>query len=208
MIASTLNKPQAVQIVQTLLQHGANPRLKNKDGWTAMHLACKAGNMDLVSQLALAEPKLIMYPSRNGRIPLHIAALNRHSELASHLIGLGGPEMCNTRDACGSTPAMDAVSSGSLQTLEAICCHVDLSSQVDKWGLTCLHKAAQLGHTQLVQYLVQAGLQVNAQTPSEGYTALHYAVAEKQSDTVLKLLQLGADLILCNKYNQTGTLTS
>jgi ankyrin repeat protein len=83
MIASTSSKIQAAKIVHILLRHRANPELKNKDGWTAMHLACKAGNIDVVMQLASAKSSLLTEPSRSGRISLHIAGMfhwsNNHS---------------------------------------------------------------------------------------------------------------------------------
>lgn len=102
---------------------------------------------------------------------------------------------------------MDAVSSGSMVTFRVMSTHVDLTAHIDRCGLTCLHKAAQLGHTHLIDELVAAGLDVNTQT-SEGYTPLQYAVMEGHRDTVATLLDHGADWSLQNKYQQTGEINS
>jgi ankyrin repeat protein len=75
MIASSMTGPGASKIAQLLISHGANCKLKNKDGWTSMHLACKHGNIDIVELLASTEPNLLLEPSRNGRLPIHIAGI-------------------------------------------------------------------------------------------------------------------------------------
>lgn len=75
MVATTLIGEQGTHIVQFLISKGANVALKNKDGWTAMHLACKYGNIQTIRLLADTQLSLLLEPSRNGRLPIHIAGM-------------------------------------------------------------------------------------------------------------------------------------
>ena len=56
-------------IVKFLIEHGASPVLRNKDGWNSFHLACREGNATIVSYLLKSR-------SKNGRTPLHTAGMN------------------------------------------------------------------------------------------------------------------------------------
>lgn len=73
MVACALSGARAASIVRILLDSGANAELRNKDDWTVMHIASKAGNLDTIRLLANHRPALITSPSRNGRLPIHIA---------------------------------------------------------------------------------------------------------------------------------------
>jgi ankyrin repeat protein len=63
-------------IVKFLIDHGASPVLRNKDGWNSFHLACREGNASIVSYLLSNDPTLLQSKSKNGRTPLHTAGRN------------------------------------------------------------------------------------------------------------------------------------
>ena len=63
-------------IVKFLIEHGASPVLRNKDGWNSFHLACREGNATIVSYLLKRDPILLQSRSKNGRTPLHTAGMN------------------------------------------------------------------------------------------------------------------------------------
>jgi len=73
MVSCAQTGPEVPQIVKILLNNGADAELINKDGWTAMHIASRTGQLDTVQLLAEHRSNLVTTPSRNGRIPLHIA---------------------------------------------------------------------------------------------------------------------------------------
>lgn len=60
--------------------------------------------------------------------------------------------------------------------------------QVDSDGLAALYVAAQCGHVEIVQMLLQAGARVRA-TKSNGSTALHIAAAKGHLAVVSTLVQ-------------------
>ena len=57
----------------------------------------------------------------------------------------------------------------------------------DKQSYTPLHNASEGGHVKVVDVLLQDGVDVNLQTASHRYTALHVAVL-KNRDAVVELL--------------------
>ncbi len=63
-------------IVKLLIEHGASPSLRNKDGWNSFHLACREGNAYIVSYLLTVDPTLWQSRSKNGRTPLHTTGSN------------------------------------------------------------------------------------------------------------------------------------
>lgn len=60
-------------VVRILVEHGASLTLRNKDGWTAFHLACRTGNVSIVAYLLDRDPTVLLSWSKNGRMPLHTA---------------------------------------------------------------------------------------------------------------------------------------
>lgn len=74
MLACTKLGSAAFETVQVLLDHKADPHITNKDGWTALHIACRTGHCDIVKLLLDNFPALADVHSNNGRYPLHIAS--------------------------------------------------------------------------------------------------------------------------------------
>jgi hypothetical protein len=61
-------------------------------------------------------------------------------------------------------------------------------------GLTPLHKAAGLGHTKIVEYLLAMWPSSSRELDNSGKSALHYAATVKNNDRVFNLLvQSGID---------------
>lgn len=73
MLASTKTGSDAYHCIKSLLNANANLSIKNKDGWTAFHLACRSADINIVKLLLEYSPKCIEAKSNNGRNALHIA---------------------------------------------------------------------------------------------------------------------------------------
>lgn len=69
---------------------------------------------------------------------------------------------------------------------------LDLINQVDLSGMTPLHWAADRGHVEAVQLLINAGASTKSKD-SEGQTALHYAASCGHGKVVNILLEAGSD---------------
>jgi len=70
MMACTRRDPE---VIGELLSHGADPCLKNKDGWTCFHIACREGDPAVVQRLLQAAPGVWNTHSKILRTPLHTA---------------------------------------------------------------------------------------------------------------------------------------
>lgn len=69
-------------------------------------------------------------------------------------------------------------------------------------GLTPLHKAAGLAHTNIVEYLLAIWPNAATETDNSGKTPLHYAASVKNNERVFNLLvQAGADELATDRVS-------
>uniref|UniRef100_A0A3Q2NQA0 Proteasome 26S subunit, non-ATPase 10 n=1 Tax=Fundulus heteroclitus TaxID=8078 RepID=A0A3Q2NQA0_FUNHE len=103
--------------------------------------------------------------------------------------------------------------SGQLEELrQAILSNKALASKADQDGRTALHWACSAGHTEVVEFLLSLGVEVNLQddvsfvqsgvalSPA-AWTPLHIAASAGREDIVRSLIGKGAQL---NSVNQNG----
>ncbi|XP_042326141.1 ankyrin repeat domain-containing protein 16 isoform X2 [Sceloporus undulatus] len=168
MMACTRRK---LEVIQDLVQHGANPLLKNKDGWNCFHIACREGDPGVIQYLLDVSPNIWVTESKIKRTPLHTAAMHGCLEVVQVLL-----ERCHyepdSADKCGVTPFMDAIQNGHLDIAQLL---------LDK------HKE---GHAGTVKTLLFLGADVNAKD-GKNRTALHMACAGQHATCVQILLQAG-----------------
>ncbi|KAG9489866.1 hypothetical protein GDO78_005668 [Eleutherodactylus coqui] len=165
-----------IDVIKDLIEHAADPKLKNKDGWNSFHIACREGDPAVISYLLDAFPDIWMTESNIKRTPLHTAAMHGCHDVVQILL-----ERCNyeadCKDSCGVTPFMDAVQNGHLQIAELLIekkkeGHVgslstllslgaDLNSR-DSKGRSALHMACSGQHAGCVDFLLKSGLKDSA----------------------------------------------
>jgi ankyrin repeat protein len=56
-------------------------RRTDKKGQTALHMAVKGTNPEVVQALVNADPAIVMLPDRNGNLALHVATRKKRSEV-------------------------------------------------------------------------------------------------------------------------------
>lgn len=103
----------------------------------------------------------------------------------------------------GSTPVRSACFMNHYEIVKYL---IELGADIGKpnySGGTCLINAIQA--TQLCQLLLENGAQVNAQD-YQGKTALHYAISERRTKTVLLLISNGADVNIKNNSGEDALL--
>uniref|UniRef100_A0A8C5MGR4 Ankyrin repeat domain-containing protein 16 n=1 Tax=Leptobrachium leishanense TaxID=445787 RepID=A0A8C5MGR4_9ANUR len=165
-----------LDVIKDLIEHKANPMLRNKDGWNCFHIATREGDVDVISYLLDVCPEIWNTESKIRRTPLHTAAMHGCFEVVEILL-----ERCNydpdSKDSCGVTPFMDALQNGHLHIAKLLrhkkkVCY----TAVDVLGAQALHLAAVTGQDQSVRYLVsELGIDVNEKATSAQLSALHYA---------------------------------
>ncbi|PVH69869.1 ankyrin, partial [Cadophora sp. DSE1049] len=91
-------------IIKLLLNFNADTSLKTSPGWTALHMACERGRKDAVEVLLAAGAPVNSAGGDVKHAPLHLAVLNEHKEVVSHLITHGKGININQKDSIGHTP--------------------------------------------------------------------------------------------------------
>ncbi|XP_023649836.1 BRCA1-associated RING domain protein 1 isoform X2 [Paramormyrops kingsleyae] len=77
-----------VKAVEELLDHGADPNLKDHAGWTPLHEACNLGHLGVVAVL-LQQGALMNAPGYHNDSPLHDAVQNGHVDVVRLLLENG-----------------------------------------------------------------------------------------------------------------------
>ncbi|XP_056429201.1 ankyrin repeat domain-containing protein 16 isoform X2 [Hyla sarda] len=195
-----------IDVISDLIEHKANPKLKNKDGWNSFHIASREGDPAVMSYLLDAFPDIWNTESKIKRTPLHTAAMHGCFDVVQILL-----ERCNydpdCKDSCGVTPFMDAVQKGHLQIAELLIENKKVCyTAVDKMGAQALHQAAVTGQDKSLQYLVShLGVNVNETATSMHLSPLHYGAKEGHISSLSTLLSLGADLNSQDSKGRSGT---
>lgn len=194
-----------LEMIQVLIQHGANPLLKNKDGWNCFHIASREGDPSIIQYLLDVSPNIWNTESKIKRTPLHTAAMHGCLEVVKVLL-----ERCNyepdSRDKCGVTPFMDAIQNGHLDIARLLLeKHKACFTAKDALGSEPLHQAAVTAQDDALRFLVvDLGVDVNSKATPLQLTVLHYAAKEGHAGTLKTLLSLGANLNAKDAKNRTA----
>ncbi|NXE15490.1 ANR16 protein, partial [Lophotis ruficrista] len=184
-----------LEVIKTLVDHGANPLLKNKDGWNCFHIASREGHPQVLQYLLDVSPGSWDTESKIKRTPLHTAAMHGCFDVVELLL-----ERCqyepDSRDRCGVTPFMDAIQNGYVDIARLLLeKHQACPTAADALGAQPLHRAAVTAQDEAIQFLVsELGVDVNERVTTLQLTALHYAAKEGHTCTIQTLLSLGADI--------------
>ncbi|XP_024588083.1 ankyrin repeat domain-containing protein 16 isoform X5 [Neophocaena asiaeorientalis asiaeorientalis] len=196
-----------LEVVQDLVEHGANPLLKNKDGWNSFHIASREGDPLILRYLLAVCAAAWKTESKIGRTPLHTAAMHGCSEAVEVLLQRCQYEP-DCRDKCGLTPFMDAIQCGHIDVARLLLeKHKACVSAEDSLGAQAIHRAAVTGQNEAVQFLVsELGINVDVRAASTRLTALHYAAKEGHISTIQTLLSLGADINAKDERNRSDAV--
>eukprot|EP00041_Stephanoeca_diplocostata_P039339 m.1615097 g.1615097 ORF g.1615097 m.1615097 type:complete len:243 (+) comp25371_c2_seq2:114-842(+) len=136
-----------IEIVDMLLEHGANPNVTDKFSRTPLHDAAQDGAMDIVESLlrygAKPNPK-----DAYGRTPMHLAAYGGFSEVLLLLMKYGAPT--NSKAKNGRTPLHDAAAYGHAVCVMVLATQDSNLHRRDKSGNTALDLAMKRRATDVV----------------------------------------------------------
>uniref|UniRef100_A0A8C3JR70 Ankyrin repeat domain 52 n=1 Tax=Calidris pygmaea TaxID=425635 RepID=A0A8C3JR70_9CHAR len=187
--------------LEFLLDNGADPSLRDKQGYTAVHYAAAYGNrQNLELLLEMSFNCLEDVESTIPVSPLHLAAYNGHCEalktLAETLVNL------DVRDHKGRTALYLATERGSTECVEVLTSHgasALVKERKRKW--TPLHAAAANGNTDSLHLLIDSG-DPGASRPCR--TPLMLAIMNGHVDCVHLLLEKGSTADAADKRGRTA----
>nr|CCA25295.1 rasspecific guanine nucleotidereleasing factor putat [Albugo laibachii Nc14] len=196
--------------VQMLLANGADVNYAGHDcRRTALHVAVEALKLNVVSYL-LQHGALSSKIDDYGRTPLHMVGLSSRSPcdptwdtqiaiVVRKLLHHGSHH--HNVDMFGNTALMLLAANGYLSGIDIfIEARHDVELDARNWthGMTALMMAAQRGHYQVVQALLDYGAKVDCRT-LDGETALHFAASVARRNICELLVEHGAAVNITNK---------
>ena len=188
------------EVVQILLDCGAECNKTDTDGYTPLHMAVRFGHKDVVKELLDrgAEPNIPdaipLYT------PLHTAARFDYIDVAKMLLDAGAN--IDKKDLLGQTPLFSAASYGHRDLAVLLLDAGSDPNTTNITGWTPLHWAAKEGYGDMAKRLLDAGAEVDkVNSDWNERTALHNASHYGHIHVVQILLDRGAD---CKKKDTFG----
>ena len=195
-----------LDVVRYLVGMGAGLHVLNKKGLCPLLWACQEGRNDVVDMLIAAGAQGSV-ANNNGTTGLHLATESGHIGIVDTLLTASGVYV-DAQDASMTTSLHIAVRNGRNRLVGLFLEHGADAGIANRRGQTALILACQAGQIDtalLLIKLVGPGLNVNY-TDSEGWSALHWAVANGMTDVVSHLIDAIPDLQIdqrTEKENQT-----
>ena len=190
--------------VVKMLELGADPRSKDSNDATALHLACTSNSGELVSLLLSYYTANLNLKDRNQKTPLCYAVFFQPTESIYALVQNGADPNFSVASRRG--PLALACSAGKQGIVEALLKLRADPNQTDQDGNTPLHILAQLGaefsgrnrkgKSKVIgatRALLASGANVNARNKL-GQTPIEIAVAHEFFDQVDLLVKFGANV--------------
>jgi ankyrin repeat protein len=153
--------------------------LTPKHQFTLLHLAAIGGHVESAKIVLERWPEMsIRDRSLDGRTPLMLAAAYNHEGMVKYLLSIDPEdfETLNAKAACGCTALASAINSGRTKIVELLVSCQGVRLNIRTCTRSPLSWAASEGHISLLRrFLSDPEIEVNAQHPFTGYTALCYA---------------------------------
>ena len=178
------------KVVEYLIEAGAEVDAAASSEVTALWLAASEGKIDVMKALLNkhADPSNARV---DGITVLMTASVGGHAEAVKILLENGADPTVTDNDAL--TPLLNAAENGSVETMKLLVEHVKdpaYVNQMSNTGFSALIIAAAHGHADAVEYLIDAGCDVDG-VPENKVTALMYASASGFVDVMKVLIEKG-----------------
>jgi len=173
------------ELVQYLLDKGADINAKERQGWTPLHMASAAGEREIV-ELLLTKGAALNVGDIRGGTALWYAKERGNKEIVGLLRSHGAEEQA---------PAIslhEAARDGDLERVKSLVSKgADVNAMDNRLAGTPLHLAAYYAHPDVVQFLISKGANVNARN-KWNRTALDEAVDQNRGNIAEVLRTHGA----------------
>lgn len=186
------SKADHADVVEILIDAGADVEIKNKYGETALIRATSKGHLAVVKVLVEEGKADLNAKDNTGLSSLIIAAFKGYQIIVEYLITKGAD--VDIESDAGESPIHGAVQGGKLETVKYLIEQAGANVDARQYDLaTPIFRAAFLGHLEIVKYLHRKGADFNA-TSADGKNPLWHAAKQGHADVVEYLVRNGADV--------------
>ncbi|KAH9280106.1 Ankyrin-2 [Echinococcus granulosus] len=171
-LAAKANTPE---IATLLIKANAPIDCVSQNGYSPLHLASMEGNFTVVRTLVDDYSAQVNCSANDGLTPLHLATQVGRVDVAEFLLAHGASQNIQTRN--GYMALHEAAYRGSAPLVRLLLAHPGKEGAINSrtiMGCTPLHLAAQQGHSQIVDLLLNAGADLKSRT-MQGWTAAQVA---------------------------------
>ncbi|KAM0349557.1 hypothetical protein ACHAP4_010335 [Fusarium culmorum] len=167
------------QVVQILIDRGADVAATNREGLTPLHVAQNAD----IAKILLQSGAIVDARANDGRTPLHRAVDSDILEVVDILLDMGAA--VDALDEMDFTPLHSACGRGCLEAAKRL-----IAKGASLVGV--IHMACATGHNKVVQLLVHKGACI--EEIWKGTSAIQLAACAGELKTTKLLLELGANI--------------
>ncbi|KAE8691088.1 Ankyrin repeat-containing protein [Hibiscus syriacus] len=183
-----------------------NAGIKARNGFDALHIAAKQGDLDILKVLLAVHPELAMTVDLSNTTALHTAATQGHIDIVKFLLEAGS-SLATIARSNGKTPLHSAARNGHLDVVKALLAsEPGIAQRTDKKGQTALHMAVKGQNLAVVEELIRVNpLLMISMIDTKGNTCLHIATRKGRTQ-IIKLL-LGykeTDTTAVNRSGETA----
>ena len=207
-------KKNSLDVIRLLVEAGSDIKQRNKDGWTALNIASRTGDVQSFQYLLSLDSSGIFVPGYNGRTILHTICVNASTDIFQFLEKNISKDdiiqMAKLEDNSGGTCCHEIViNSDGTEILKSLLSILpnDNWTKPDKTGYTSVHYACESGlleHLKLLLEILQFDSKVCNMRTNEGLTLLHIAAKNKHVQ-VVNFLKEFVDCDVLDKYNRLYT---
>jgi uncharacterized protein len=195
---------ELAESVRLLVEAGADINAICSDQQTALMCASKSGCCSKVMQVFLQNGADVLLRTLDGLTALHFTAAVGRTDRCELLLASAGStagSLVRIQDVNGCPALLQAVSSGSIDTVELLLHYGADRTIVNNLNRTPLMVACAFDHVEMAAYLIREGADVNA-VDSGGVSALMLAAERNCTALARLLLDNGAAI---NGQLSTGT---
>ncbi|XP_075045832.1 protein phosphatase 1 regulatory subunit 12C isoform X1 [Mixophyes fleayi] len=181
-----------LEVVEFLVNHGANVNQADNEGWTPLHVAASCGYMEIAEYL-LKHSANIAAVNSDGDVPLDIAEDDCMETLLRAEISKRGIDIEAVKREEEEVMLQDArqwLNAGKVEDIRH-----------PKTGATALHVAAAKGYIEVMRLLLQANLDPNMRD-KDGWTPLHAAAHWGVEEACRLLVEHFCDMSALNNVGQ------
>ncbi|PSN38130.1 hypothetical protein C0J52_08225 [Blattella germanica] len=183
-----------LDMVEFLVEHGADVNRGDNEGWTPLHATASCGFISIAKYL-IENGANVAAVNNDAELPLDIAESDEMEDMLQQNInaqGIDCDEARNEEERIMLEDAKEWLNSGDME-----------DTPHPKTGATALHVSAAKGYIKVMSVLLQGGTNINAQD-FDGWTPLHAAAHWGQKEACEMLVEDFCDMEMKNYVGQTA----